>query len=519
MVCRLPVAQLPQFVISPSTLLSAIGWMRGPDTTPATPARDWRRVTVDVVIPARNEQNNILRCLGSLLRQTMRPRTIVVVDDGSTDGTAGRARAFADFHGVNVVVIQRLDSIGKTPSLKEQARSLDADVLFVLDADTVLESDNYIARTVEELYQGVGIASAWGSVLPLRERDRLVEENSPAIRAFRQTFHYEPPAPGSWLRRLARGVTNTYREVLYSFLQRFVFHGQMAAFGTVSNPAGCAVAYRRAYLESLFDAVEPTLGDDLTNSEDIFIGLAMLNEGYRNVQVLDVLARTVEPEVQRLPRQLYLWSSAFLQSTFYFDALLRSPLKALKRRRPGRRIGGSGERLSPLAVPAGAASFASAAAPAPHGLLSSMTDLMTGVPGPLAPAGAAALSTPSFSGAERRRINEPYRQAFGSGHTRRYGRAAGWALLSAAIEKIGFPAAMLALILVRNWEGLFITVAAETLIAVSALALVMKGRRLEYLLKGIAVTPIRYALLAWELVTIARFASDMWLTGNRSWRK
>jgi hypothetical protein len=149
-------------------------------------------------------------------------------------------------------------------------------------------------------------------------------------------------------------VTNTYREVLYLFLQRFVFHGQMTFFGTVSNPAGCAVAYRRTYLEALFDAVEPQLGDDLTNSEDIFIGLAMLNEGYRNVQVIDVLARTVEPEVQRLPKQLNLWSSAFLQSAFYFDALLKSPFKALKRRRMRRGTsGGSGRRLQPVAATAG----------------------------------------------------------------------------------------------------------------------------------------------------------------------
>ena len=258
------------------------------------------------------------------------------MDDGSTDATSARALAFAKFHGADVVVIQRLDSIGKTPSLKDQARSLDSDVLFVLDADTVLESDNYIERTVQELYQAPGIASAWGSVLPLRERDRRVEDESAAMQAFRQTFHCEQARPAHWLRRFARGVTNTYREVLYLFLQRFVFRGQMAAFGTVSNPAGCAVAYRREYLEALFDAVEPLLGDDLTNSEDIFIGFAMLNQGYRNVQVLDVCARTVEPEVQRLPKQIYLWSSAFLQSAFYFDALLKSPFKVLKRWRRAR---------------------------------------------------------------------------------------------------------------------------------------------------------------------------------------
>jgi len=65
------VAHLPHFVFSPSTPISAIGLMRGPDRTPATPAYDWRRATVDVVIPARNEQESIVRCLASVLRQTL----------------------------------------------------------------------------------------------------------------------------------------------------------------------------------------------------------------------------------------------------------------------------------------------------------------------------------------------------------------------------------------------------------------------------------------------------------------
>ena len=297
-------------------------------------------------------------------------------------------------------------------------------------------------------------------------------------------------------------MTNTYREVLYLFLQRFVFHGQMAFFGTVSNPAGCAVAYRRAYLEALFDAAEPQLGDDLTNSEDIFIGLAMLNEGYRNVQVTDVLARTVEPEVQRLPKQLNLWSSAFLQSAFYFDALLKSPFKALKRRRMRRdTAGGSGRRLQPIATTAGSVAYAGAGTQAPNALFSVATNLGAAMLGRWAPALGAS------GGGERRRIQEPYRQAFGREHTRTYGRPAGWALLASAVEKIGFPTVLLLMLIFQNWEGLLIAIGAETLITVGALMVIMKGRRLEYLLKGLAVTPIRYALLVSELVTIARFAS------------
>ena len=87
------MAQLPHFVFSPNTLLSAIGLMRGPDTTRPTPAEDWREATVDVIIPAHNEEENIVRCLASVLRQTLRPRQIVLVDDGSSDATAARAQS------------------------------------------------------------------------------------------------------------------------------------------------------------------------------------------------------------------------------------------------------------------------------------------------------------------------------------------------------------------------------------------------------------------------------------------
>ena len=514
------MAQLPYFVLGPNTLLSIIGLMRGRDARRPTPARDWRAVTVDVVIPAFNEQDNIVRCLASLVGQTMRPRKIVVVDDGSSDHTASRAVRFGSVHGLNVLVIKRAMSIGKTPSIKDQARALDSDVLFVLDADTILESDNYIERTVQELYQGVGIASACGSILPLREKDRRAADAAAPVRAFVEaSTSYQPRPAKHWLRRSASAITNTYREVLYLFLQRFVFHGQNAMFGTVSNPAGCAVAYRRAYLEQIFDRFEPALGDDLTNSEDIFIGLAMLNEGYRNIQVLDVRARTVEPEVQRLPKQLSLWSSAFFQSAFYFDALLRSPFKVLRRRglhRGPRNT--SGGTLQVLSVPPRSVAYAAAGpAPTAHAFLT-LPDL----PNPVAPApafvGGSTLPVRA-GGIERRYIQEPYRQAFGSQHTKKYGRPAGWMLLAAAIEKIALPTALLIMVLLAAWEPLLITIGAETLLTVTALAMVMKRRWLEYFVKGIAVTPLRYGLLLSELATIGRFARDLWLTGNRRWRK
>ena len=260
------MATIPYFVFSPSTILSLSGILRGPDPIKATPAEDWRDARIDVVIPALNEAENIVLCLASVLHQTVRPRRIFLIDDGSTDDTVERAKSFCRQQGVELTAIQRGKPIGKTPTLKRQARELDSDVEFVLDADTVLESTNYIERTVQELYQAVGIASAFGTILPQRKKDRRDAEHMPGVRRFLRTRSArstnESARPAGWIHDAARGVTNVYREVLYLFLQRIIYRGQIGLFGTTSNPVGCAVAYRRKYVHALFEHISPILGDD-----------------------------------------------------------------------------------------------------------------------------------------------------------------------------------------------------------------------------------------------------------------
>ena len=75
------------------------------------------------------------------------------------------------------------------------------------------------------------------------------------------------------------------------------------------------------------------------------------------------------------------------------------------------------------------------------------------------------------------------------------------------------------MLLLRHWEALLVTMAAESAVALTALVLVTKGQRLQYFFKGLAVIPLRYVLIAAELVTVGRFATDLWITKNRNWRK
>jgi glycosyltransferase involved in cell wall biosynthesis len=515
------VAVYPYFVLGPNAALSLAGLVKGPDHTVPTPAEDWRQATVDVVIPAFNEADTIVLCLASLLTQTLRPRRVILVDDGSTDGTIDAAKAFCERNEVELIAIQRARPIGKTPTIKRQAREFDSDVEFILDGDTVLESRNYIARTVQELYQGVGIASACGTILPMRQRDRSSIASTPAVQDFAAVRGVPQPLSGeATVAAALRGVTNMYREVLYLYLQRFVYRGQMVFFGTITNPVGCAVAYRRKYVEALFDHVEPRFGDDLTNSEDIFIGMGMLNEGYRNVQLNDVYARTVEPPCNRLFRQVYLWSSSFLQSCYYYNDLLKSPVHALKRWRSRRQ--GPPERGQGVSVPALAAMPALAGAGAGGGSTAAVTTVLRRTvtnPMVLAPAGAGPATSADAADGERRRVAEAFRQPFGRTYTTRSGRPAGWLLATAAVEKVFFPTALVIMLLLQHWEAFWVTVACESLIGLTALVIVTPGQRIEYFFKGVAVLPVRYALLISELVTLGRFATDLWITRNRKWRK
>ena len=106
------MATTPYFVFSPNTVLSVLGLVRGPDKTVPTPAEDWRTARVDVVIPALNEAPHIALCLTSVLRQTLRPRRIMLVDDGSTDATVEVAESFCRFHNVDLTIVKRRAPIG-----------------------------------------------------------------------------------------------------------------------------------------------------------------------------------------------------------------------------------------------------------------------------------------------------------------------------------------------------------------------------------------------------------------------
>ena len=120
---------------------------------------------VSVVIPARNESHNIERCVRSVLTSDYPRLEVIVVDDGSTDGTGEIARRSAGTDSrVRVIETGALPAgwFGKQWACETGARSSHGEIILFTDADTVHSSD-LVTRSVNAmLRRGADLFSVLG---------------------------------------------------------------------------------------------------------------------------------------------------------------------------------------------------------------------------------------------------------------------------------------------------------------------------------------------------------------------
>jgi chlorobactene glucosyltransferase len=111
-----------------------LGWRRLAAVRPASAGP-----TVSVLVPARNEARNIVRCVVSLLALNYAPLEVIVLDDASTDGTADLVRDLAA-HDPRLRLLpgRPLPAgwLGKHWACEQLAEAARGELLLFTDADT-----------------------------------------------------------------------------------------------------------------------------------------------------------------------------------------------------------------------------------------------------------------------------------------------------------------------------------------------------------------------------------------------
>lgn len=103
-----------------------------------------------VIIPAYNEAGTILKVVESVLGLDIR-KQIIVIDDGSTDGTRETIQGLAGRAGIDIVL--HAQNQGKGSAIQTGIRLAKGNVLIVQDAD--LEYDpNDILKVIKPIYDG-----------------------------------------------------------------------------------------------------------------------------------------------------------------------------------------------------------------------------------------------------------------------------------------------------------------------------------------------------------------------------
>ncbi len=115
---------------------------------------------ISVVVPLFNKHDEVGATLRSVLAQTLRPKEIIVVDDGSTDGSASVVETVAAEEGQGLIRLVRQANAGVSAARNRGGAEAQGEYITFLDADDCWEP-GYLAEiaALTAEFPGCGIYS------------------------------------------------------------------------------------------------------------------------------------------------------------------------------------------------------------------------------------------------------------------------------------------------------------------------------------------------------------------------
>lgn len=250
-----------QLVCSP--LYSTVERIRRKKSPPVEP------IPVSVLIPAWNEEVGIERTIRSVLKTGYTPLQVVIINDGSTDGTHDIVTRLIEEHkqeGSSDASMEylHLKNGGKARAMNCGMTRATGEIIMTIDADSIMDPhaiENILRRFTDPTVGGVA-----GNVVVGNKRK-----------------------PIEWMQQM---------EYLYGFF----FKRTDSVFNSVYIIGGAAAAYRR-------DALEQMGGfDHEIITEDIEMSTRLLSRGYKTRYAADAVVYTEGPsDFKSLCNQRLRW--------------------------------------------------------------------------------------------------------------------------------------------------------------------------------------------------------------------
>ena len=236
---------------------------------------------ISLILPVKNEERVVGRLLEAISRVNY-PRDrfeVVVVDDGSVDGTSEVCRSFAD--AGNVRFLQREVSNGKANALNYGLKHCRGDIVGVFDADNVIAGD--VLVNAAAYFEDARVAAVQGRIHSINSHENMLT----------QFIAYEDAV---WSEAYLRG-----KEVLGLFV----------------HLRGCCEFVRREVLEASGGFDERTL------AEDIELSARLTGDGYKIKYAPDVWCWQESPaRLKPFLKQRTRWFRGHLEVAFRYGRLM-----------------------------------------------------------------------------------------------------------------------------------------------------------------------------------------------------